>query len=76
MLLGMTLQEIKDAIDDGKTVYWSNERYVVIKDPLRDGTFQYLIGCDHGSPRANYIGLVWADGVTVNGRPEQFFVGK
>lgn len=73
----MTLQEIKDAIDAGKKVHWSSEAYTVIKDPLRDGTFQYLIGYRMGCWRTeNYIGLTWADGVTMNGRPEQFFIGK
>lgn len=75
MILGMTLQQIKDAVEAGKTVYWANKAYTVIKDKLRDGTFQWLIAYNHGQYNANYIGLTWTDNVTVNGRPEQFFVG-
>lgn len=72
----MTLQEIKDTVEAGKTVHWATEAYTVIKDQLRDGTCQWLIGYNHGQRDANYIGLTWRDGVTVNGRPEQFFIGK
>ena len=28
----MTLSEIKQAIEEGKEVYWSNDNYQVIKD--------------------------------------------
>lgn len=76
MILGMTLQQIKDAVESGKTVHWANEAYTVIKDQLRDGTFQWLIAYNDGQHNANYIGLTWTDKVTVNGRPEQFFVGQ
>lgn len=27
--MGMTLEEIKTAIEEGKTVFWSNEGYIV-----------------------------------------------
>ena len=74
--MGMTLQQIKDAVEAGKTVHWATTAYTVLKDPLRDGTFQWLIGYNHGRYNPNYIGLTWMDGVTVNGRPEQFFIGK
>ena len=74
--MGMTLQEIKDAIDAGKTVHWASDAYKVIKDPLPDGTFQYLVGYRIGCWGENYTGLTWQDGVTVNGTPEQFFIGK
>jgi len=63
----MTLEEIKQAIDDGKTVHWSNPSYVVVKDNLGE----YLIKCTSND---HCIGLTWADGVTVNGKPDQFFV--
>jgi len=64
----MTLQEIKDAVKSGKTVHWGNEGYRVIKDSIG----QWLIICDFNSC---CWGLTWRDGVTVNGEPEQFFVG-
>lgn len=62
----MTLLEIKEAIARGQQVYWVNRSYRVIKDSIG----QYLIHCvinDH------YIGLTHRDGVTLNGKPEQFF---
>lgn len=72
----MTLQEIKDAVEAGKTVHWATKAYTVLKDNLRDGTHQWLIAYNHGKRDANYIGLTWTDNVTVNGRPEQFFIGE
>ena len=65
----MTLEQIKQAIDDGKTVHWSNDLYTVIKDRLG----QYLIICTSND---HCIGLTWKDGVTMNGQPEQFYVIK
>ena len=61
----MTLDEIKQAIRDGKKVYWSKESYEVIRDSIG----QYLICHENG----NIIGLTWRDGVTLNGREDQFF---
>lgn len=63
----MTLDEIKQAVQDGKTVHWSNELYDVICD--RNG--EYLIRCKMND---NYIGLTWRDGVTMNGKPSEFYV--
>jgi hypothetical protein len=68
----MTLQEIKAAVDAGHTVHWANEGYRVIKDSLG----QYLIGWNVGGHDENYWGLTWQDGVTLNGKPEQFFTAK
>jgi hypothetical protein len=62
----MTLQEIKTAIQEGKNVFWSSESYQVIKDTKN----QYLIKHTGG----HCIGLTWEDGVTLNGKPEQFFI--
>ena len=61
----MNLQEIKTAIAKGKTVHWSNASYQVIED----GKGDYLIQCDNGSA----IGLTWLDGVTLNGKEEDFY---
>lgn len=63
----MTLAEIKAAVDEGKTVHWSNTAYTVIKD--RNG--RYLVA--YGS---NYIGLTWGDETTLNGKPEEFFLAE
>ena len=37
----MDAQQIRDAIDAGKTVYWHHDGYQVIKDSIG----QYLIKC-------------------------------
>lgn len=60
----MTLQEIKQVLEEGKKVYWSNTSYEVIKDSKG----QYLIKSNN-----HCIGLTWNDGVTLNGKPEQFY---
>ena len=65
----MKLEEIKKAVDEGKHVKWSNKLYDVVKDNLG----QYFIICN----RNNYaIGLTWTDGVTLNGRPSEFYIAK
>lgn len=66
----MTLQEIKEAVDNGKRVCLGNSRYPVIKDDIG----QYMIGCDVESRKPYYIGLTWQDGVTLNGREEDFYI--
>lgn len=68
----MNLTEIKKAIADGNRVFWSNHRYEVIKDRIG----QYLIGFDIGGRMENYIGLTWQDGVTMNGKEEEFFIAE
>lgn len=60
----MTLEQIKQAIAEGKKVYWASALYEVIKDNIG----QYLIKCG-----GSCIGLTWADGVTLNGKEEEFF---
>lgn len=62
----MTLEEIKAAVDNGKTVYVGNPAYRVIKDS-KD---QYMIKCTINN---TYIGLTWKDGVTLNGKEENFY---
>jgi len=63
----MTVEEIKKAVDEGKTVYWSSEIYPVIKDRIG----QYLINCTISTM---CIGLTWLDGVTLNGTEDEFFI--
>lgn len=65
----MTLQQIKEAVNQGKTVHWSNKGYRVFKDNLD----QWFILCDQNQ---YMIGLTWRDNVTLNGKPEQFFLAE
>lgn len=62
----MTLEEIKAAVAHGKTVHWSNEYYTVICDKHN----QWMIKGQNG----HCIGLTWADGETMNGKPEEFYI--
>ena len=61
----MNLEQIKQAIADGKKVYWASALYQVIKDD-KD---QYFIKCSNG----HCIGLTWADNKTLNGKESDFF---
>jgi hypothetical protein len=65
----MTLEQIKQAIAAGVPVHWSNSAYDVILDSVG----QYLIRCNLND---SYIGLTWRDGVTMNGKEEDFFTVK
>lgn len=69
----MTLQEIKDAVLAGKTVYWSHEAYQVVYcgTPLNK---QWLIVYRRGTMQENCIGLTWRDGVTLNGKEKDFYI--
>jgi hypothetical protein len=62
----MTLAEIKQAIADGKKVHWSNKGYEVQRDKNGEYNIIYLANM-------HCIGLTWLDGVTMNGKPEEFF---
>lgn len=63
----MNIVEIKTAVDEGKSVYWSNEGYVVRKDTLG----QYLIVFERNS---SAIGLTDRSGGRLNGQEEEFFL--
>lgn len=64
----MTLSEIKKAVESGKTVYWKNPSYEVVKQ--QNG--EWVIKCTLNN---NYIiGLTWTDGETMNGKPEDFLI--
>jgi hypothetical protein len=65
----MNLQEIKQAISEGKKVHWSNELYEVIKDKIG----QYLIRC---TSNGHCIGLTWQDGKTMNGKEKDFYISN
>ena len=65
----MQLDEIKAAVLAGKTVHWKTPMYTVIRDRIGQWLIQY------GSGRnANWIGLTWRDGVTMNGKPDEFYI--
>jgi hypothetical protein len=71
----MTLDQIKAAVREGRVVHWSNPRYTVtLSIGRRTGEEQWLIVCDAATDRANAIGLTWLDGVTMNGKPEAFYL--
>jgi hypothetical protein len=63
----MTLDEIKKAVDAGKTVHWSNVGYVVVGNGRGDYVIKFL-GNGH------CVGLTWMDGVTMNGNESDFFI--
>lgn len=63
----MTLEQIKAAVIAGYVVNWSNNGYVVNCDS-KDNWF---ILCTKND---TYIGLTWQDGVTLNGKPDQFYI--
>jgi hypothetical protein len=63
----MTLNQIKEAINNGINVYWKNKGYKVIKDKYN----QYLIVY---YPNNHAIGLTHNDGITMNGNEEDFFI--
>jgi hypothetical protein len=63
----MNVEEIKQAVRDGKNVYWASKSYEVIRDRIG----QFLIICKHNQ---YIVGLTHQDGVTLNGKEEDFFV--
>lgn len=64
-----TVQDIKSAVDNGQKVIHHNNAYRVIKDDLG----QYLIYC---TLNGFCIELTWRDGVTLNGKLEDFKIIK
>lgn len=65
----MTTHEIKTAVDQGRTVHWSQPNYIVAKDTYGE----YYIKCTTNN---SCIGLTWADGVTLNGNEEDFYINE
>lgn len=62
----MTLTEIKQALKEGKRVYWSTLVYEV--KFLESKQDYYIVSNNHS------IGLTWTDGVTLNGKENDFFI--
>lgn len=63
----MTLQEIKAAVLDGKTVHWKSDAYEVTRDKVG----QWFIVCRFNG---SLSGLTWADGKTMSEKPEDFYI--
>jgi hypothetical protein len=61
----MTLQQIKDAVESGRQVFWKHEGYEVKKDSVG----QWLIVHKNMT-----IGLTHQDGVTMNGEERDFYL--
>ncbi len=66
----MTLQEIKEAVRQGKQVKWASDIYDVRLHHYGNGEEQWLVTCKSNN---RSIGLTWADGETLNGKEEQFY---
>ena len=66
----MNLEQIKQAVREGKKVHWATEAYIVINP---NGGDQWLIKCVLND---SCIGLTWANGVTLNGKEEEFYIGQ
>ena len=62
----MRLDEIKETVKNGKSVYWKNKGYKVITDSKN----QWFIKCEYND---HCIGLTWRDGKTLNGHVDDFF---
>jgi len=62
----MNLDEIKKAVNEGKTVCWANDGYQVIK-----GKYSWVI---EWTNNGNCIGLTHTDGKTLNGKEEEFYI--
>lgn len=65
----MKLEEIKKAVDEGKTVHYTSSAYTVVKN-RKNG--EYYIAHTSG----HMIGLTWDDGVTMNGKAEKFYIAE
>ena len=60
----MTLSEILKALNEGKKVFWFDKGYKVTKDSIT---------CIKNN---DSIGLTWLDGITLNGKESDFFIGE
>ena len=64
----MNLLEIQSAVLSGKMVHWKSGAYEVVHDKVG----QWLIVC---RSTGGCWGLTWTDNTTVNGAPDDFFIG-
>ena len=65
----MKLAEIRRAVDEGLMVHWQNREHEVIRSSMHPSYFIRSTATGH------CIGLTWADGWTLNGKEEDFFIG-
>ena len=70
IVLLMTVFEIKSAVEEGKQVFWSNSLYKVVKD---DDSGEFRIVC---AMNGSAIALTWSNGLTLNGDPNEFYIGE
>lgn len=63
----MNIEDIKTAVDAGKTVHWANTGYVVREDSLGQYLIVYL-------PNGSAIGLTNRAGTQLNGAEGEFFI--
>ena len=70
ILAVMTLAEIHRALDEGLPVHWQSPSYGVERSA----------GCGTCVIRSLSTGhcicLTWADGITLNGKEDEFFIGQ
>ena len=64
----MKLEEIKTAVLAGKTVHWANSLYEVRYSSKID---EFQVVCTDND---SIIGLTWKDGVTMNGKEDDFYI--
>lgn len=63
----MTLEQIKAAVLNGQRVFWKTSSYEV-----KDTPGGWEIVCLFNG---NCIGLTWTDGMTLNGKEKDFYIG-
>jgi len=66
----MTYEEIIKAVDEGKTVHWSNMNYIVVKADQSWGG--YAIRC---LSNGHMSALTYGNGIMAEKNPEKFFIG-
>jgi hypothetical protein len=66
----MTKEEVIQALESGKNVYWSNLGYQVMRYQYDDGTPQYLVKCLFNN---TFVGLFNRQGELAD-NPEKYFV--
>ena len=65
----MTRQELVEAMDLGLTVHWANRGYVCYKDKFGEYVVTF-------TPNRYTIGIFHLDGVGMNLKPEECFLGE
>ena len=64
----MTLEEIKNNVDNGVVVFWKSANYTV-----KVSNEDYNIVCESNG---HTIGLTWMNGITMNGKEKDFYLGE